>query len=294
MSKHAPDDDLFDLYDEYCHSNMERREFIRQAAMIAAAAGLVGCGDKAAAMLPDYARTVTVSFTDPRIRARYVDYDSPGGNGKMRGYLVTPAEPGRYGAVLVVHENRGLNPYVKDVARRAAVDGFVAFAPDALAPLGGYPGNDDEGKAMQRTLDRDKIHVDMLNGARYVQAHEASNGKLGVTGFCFGGGVSNYLAVEMGADLQASAPFYGRPADFERVGEIKAQLMVHYAENDPRVNATMEDYKQALESAQVDFTFHLYPGTRHGFHNNSTPRYNHEAATLAWKRTIELFKETLA
>lgn len=294
MNQHDTDDDLFDLYDEYCHSNMQRREFLRQAVVIAAAAGLVGCGEKAKAMLPDYSKTVTVSFTDERIQARYVEYDSPGGNGRMRGYLVTPSEPGTYGSVLVVHENRGLNPYVKDVARRVAVDGFIALAPDALSPVGGYPGNDDEGKVMQKQLDREKIHVDMMNGARFVKSHASSNGKLGVTGFCFGGGVANYLAVEMGDELQASAPFYGRPADFGRVSEIRAKLMVHYAENDPRVNATLEEYEKALKAAEVDYQFHLYPGTRHGFHNNSTPRYNHEAATLAWKRTIELFRETLA
>jgi carboxymethylenebutenolidase len=257
-------------------------------------AGLAGCGAKAEELLPDYAKCVTVAFTDPRIKATYLDYDSPGGNGKMRGYLVTPAEEGTYGGVLVVHENRGLNPYVKDVARRAAVEGFVAFAPDALAPLGGYPGNDDDGKVMQRSLDRDKIHVDMRNGAQLLRAHETCNGRLGVTGFCFGGGVSNYLAVELGDALQAAAPFYGRPPDLGRVGEIRAKVLVHYAEEDPRVNAKKDDYEAALKSAQVDYQMHLYPKTRHGFHNNSTPRYNHDAATLAWERTMQLFKSELA
>jgi carboxymethylenebutenolidase len=294
MSETDADAELFDLYDEYCHSDMKRRVFLERAAALAAMAGLAGCGGDVQAMLPDYARTVTVAFTDPRIKARYVDYESPGGNGKMRGYLVTPAREGRFGAVLVVHENRGLNPYVQDVARRVAVEGFVAFAPDALAPLGGYPGNDDDGKVMQRTLDRDKIHVDMRNGARYLLAHGACNGRLGVTGFCFGGGVSNHLAVEMGESLQAAAPFYGAPPDLERVGEIRARVLVHYAEEDPRVNASKAAYDSALKAAGVDYQMHVYPRTRHGFHNNSTPRYDHEAATLAWQRTIDLFQATLA
>ena len=295
MSTRDPDADLFDLYDEYCHSDMKRREFLTRAAALAAAAGLVGCGEKIESLLPDYTKVVTVAFTDPRIKARYVDYESPGGNGTMRGYLVTPSDAEeKRGAVLVVHENRGLNPYVKDVARRVAVEGFIALAPDALAPLGGYPGNDDDGKVMQRELDGDKIHVDMHNGAKYLLAHDACNGRLGVTGFCFGGGVSNYLAVEMGDALQAAAPFYGRSADLERVGEIRAKVVVHYAEDDPRVNATKDAYEAALEAARVDYEMHVYPGTRHGFHNNSTPRYDHDAATLAWQRTIDLFRSTLA
>ncbi len=294
MSNRAPDDDLFDLYDEYCHGDMRRRDFLKRAAVLAAAAGLAGCGRAPESLLPDYSKVVTVSFTDPRIKARYVDYESPGGNGPMRGYLVAPSDVAeKRGAVLVVHENRGLNPYVKDVARRVAVEGFLALAPDALAPLGGYPGNDDDGKAMQRTLDGDKIHVDMHNGAKYLLAHDACNGRLGVTGFCFGGGVSNYLAVEMGDALQAAAPFYGRPPDLDRAGRIRAKVVVHYAEDDPRVNAHKDAYDAALKAAGVDYRMHLYPGTRHGFHNNSTPRYDHEAATLAWQRTIDLFRSTL-
>ena len=298
MSEHADvDAQLFDLYDEYCHSSMSRRDFLERAAAIGAAAGaagMIGCAGKAEGLLPDYAKTVTVPFTDERIKATYVTYDSPGGNGgKMRGYLVTPAAEGPFGAVLVVHENRGLNPYVQDVARRVAVAGFLALAPDALFPLGGYPGNDEDGKVMQRKLDRDKIHVDMLNSARFVQSHAASNGRLGVTGFCFGGGVSNYLAVEMGESLAAAAPFYGRGPELERVPEIRAELALHFAEDDPRVNAHKAPYEAALAAAGVEHRSYLYPGTRHGFHNNSTPRYDHEAATLAWERTVDLFQRRL-
>jgi len=290
------DEDLFELYDEYCHGSMTRREFLDRAKAIGAAVGLASLAAcKAREMLPDYERTQQVSFTDERIKATYATYDSPGGNsGQMRGYLVTPAKQGPFGAVLVVHENRGLNPYVKDVARRAAVAGFLALAPDALYPVGGYPGNDEDGKALQRTLDAGKIHVDMLNSAKFLRAHAASNGRLGVTGFCFGGGVSNFLAVEMGESLQAAAPFYGRQPDLERVGEIRAELVIHYAENDPRVNENKDAYDAALSAAGVKHETFVYPGTRHGFHNDSTPRYDPAAAALAWKRTIDLFQRRLA
>jgi carboxymethylenebutenolidase len=290
------DDDLFDLYDEYCHGGMSRREFLDRATAIGAAFGLASlAGCKAREMLPDYAKSEQVSFTDERIKPTYVTYDSPGGNsGKMRGYLVTPAREGPFGAVLVVHENRGLNPYVKDVARRVAVAGFVALAPDALYPVGGYPGNDEDGKALQRTLDGGKIHMDMLNSARFVQAHEASNGRLGATGFCFGGGVANHLAVVMGESLAAAAPFYGRQPDLTRVGEIRAEMLLHYAEDDPRINENKDAYDAALKAAGVRHASFVYPGTRHGFHNDSTPRYDPPAAALAWKRTIDLFERCLA
>lgn len=288
------DPQVYALYDQYCHSTMKRREFLNRAAAITVVGGASGLA-MATALLPDYARAQTISFTDKRIKARYVDYPSPGGNAeKIRGYLVEPAGTGPFPAVLIVHENRGLNPYIEDVARRAAVSGFLALAPDALSPLGGYPGNDDDGKVMQRKLDRQKIFTDMLNGAKFVKAHKASNGKLGATGFCFGGGVTNYLATAMGADLQAAAPFYGSAAKTADVPKIKASVLVHYAETDPRVNAQRAAYEAALKANNVQFEMHTYPGTNHGFHNNSTPRYNEAAAKLAWQRTIDLFKKTLA
>ena len=297
MTGHAAlDDDLFELYDEYCHGSMSRRDFLDRAPVIGAALGLASlAGCKARAMLPDYARSEQVSFTDERIKATYAIFDSPGGNsGTMRGYLVTPAKAGPFGGVLVVHENRGLNPYVEDDARRVAVAGFVGLAPDALFPAGGYPGNDDDGKALQASLDRDKIHVDMRNSANFLLAHDACNGHLGATGFCFGGGVSNWLAVEMGASLRAAAPFYGRQADLARVGEIRAEMLLHYAEDDPRVNENKDAYDAALAAAGVTFASHVYPGTRHGFHNDSTPRYDAKAAALAWERTLDLFRRRLA
>ncbi|MBT8366334.1 MAG: dienelactone hydrolase family protein, partial [Deltaproteobacteria bacterium] len=223
------------------------------------------------------------------------EYDSPGGtSGKMRGYLVKPAGNGPFPAVLIVHENRGLNPYIEDVARRAAVEGFLALAPDGLSPIGGYPGNDDDGKVMQRSLDSDKLFTDMLNSAKFLKSHELSNGKLGATGFCYGGGVVNNLAVRMGKDLNAAVPFYGRAPATEDVAKIQAPLMIQYAENDPRVNALREEYRKALEANKKDFVMYTYEGTRHGFHNNSTPRYSEKQAKIAWERTISFFKKHLS
>ena len=283
---------VFDLYDDYCHGRIDRREFFARAGTLAV--GGASALAIAAALLPQYAEAQTISFTDERIKPRYVDYPSPGGNsGTMRGYLVAPGDDGPFPAVIVIHENRGLNPHIEDVARRAAVEGFLALAPDGLAPIGGYPGNDDDGRAMQKTLDRGKLLQDMVNSAHYVKGHELSTGKLGATGFCWGGGATNHLAVTMGADLQAAVPFYGAAAKSEDVAEIRAALLVHHAEDDPRINAMRGDFKAALEAAGVDFEMHTYPGTRHGFHNNSTPRYAEEAARLAWERTIAFFDKHL-
>jgi carboxymethylenebutenolidase len=284
------DQRVYDLYDEYCHGRIDRREFLARSAAVCAA-GLV----MAQALLPRYAQAQTISFTDERIVAKYVDYDSPGGNsGKMRGYLVQPKGNGPFPAVLVIHENRGLNPYIEDVARRAAVAGFLALAPDGLAPSGGYPGNDDDGRAMQAKLDQAKLRTDMLNSARYLKAHKLSSGKLGVTGFCWGGGTTNWLATTMGADLHAGAPFYGAAAETAGVARIKAKLQIHYAENDPRINEMWPTYESALKTARVSYETHVYPGTQHGFHNNSTPRYNEAAAKQAWERTVAFFKANLA
>ncbi|MBK27123.1 MAG: dienelactone hydrolase [Halobacteriovorax sp.] len=292
MEKNNIAPEIYQLYDKYCHGSMKRREFLKRAGMLTfgGISGLV----MAKALLPNYAKAQLISFTDERIKAKYVEYDSPGGNsGKMRGYLVQPKGKGPFPAVLIVHENRGLNPHIEDVARRAATEGFLAFAPDALYPLGGYPGNDDDGKVMQKKLDRDKIFIDMKNGAKFLKAHSLSNGKLGVTGFCFGGAVSNYLAAELGSELKIAVPFYGTAIKSEEVKKIKSSLIVQYAEDDPRVNATMDEYKKALTAIGVDFKMHIYPGTKHGFHNNSTPRYDEKAAKLAWQRTISAFKKHL-
>jgi carboxymethylenebutenolidase len=293
MKKENIDPKVYDLYDEYAHTLMNRRTFFNVASTMAVVggAGLT----MAEAMLPRYAEAQTISFTDERIKARYVEYDSPGGtSGKMKGYLVKPAGDGPFPAVVVIHENRGLNPYIEDVARRLAVEGFLALAPDGLYPIGGYPGNDDDGKVMQRTLDREKLFTDLLNGARYLKGHELSSGKLGATGFCYGGGVVNSLAVVMGADLNAAVPFYGMAPATEEVPKIKAPLLIHYAEDDPRINAASEAYRSALEKNGKDFVMYTYKGTRHGFHNNSTPRYDEAQANIAWERTVAFFKKHLS
>ena len=284
------DQRVFDLYDEYCHGHIDRREFLARSSALVAG-GLI----MAQALLPRYAEAQTVSFTDARIKAQYLNYPSPGGNsGQMRGYLVQPAGRGPFPAVLVMHENRGLNPYIEDVARRAAVDGFLALAPDGLFPVGGYPGNDDDGRTLQAGLDQAKLRTDMLNGARFLKSHALSTGKLGATGFCWGGGTTNYLAVTLGADLQAGVPYYGAAAETAGVPKIKAPLMIQYASNDERINAMWPAFEAALKSAGVAHEAHFYPGTQHGFHNNSTPRYNEPAANLSWERTIAFFRKHLA
>jgi len=281
---------VYELYDEYCHGRIDRREFLLRAAALAAG-GLA----MAQALLPRYARAQTVSLADPRILAQYVTYESRGGNsGSMRGYLVQPSGTGPFPAVLVIHENRGLNPYIEDVARRAAVAGFVALAPDGLHPAGGYPGNDDDGRRLQAGLDQAKLLLDMANSARFLKTHRLSSGKLGATGFCWGGGAVNHLAVTLGADLHAAVPFYGAAAASEDVPKIKAPLLIQLAETDPRINAMWPDFEAALKSANVPHEMHRYPGTQHGFHNNSTPRYREAAAKLAWERTVAFFRKHLA
>ena len=283
---------VFDLYDDYCHGRIERRDFFNRSAAITV--GGVSALALAESMLPKYAEAMTVSFTDERIKATYADYDSPGGNsGRMRGYLVRPTGDGPFPSVLVIHENRGLNPYVKDVARRVGAAGFLALAPDGLSPVGGYPGNDDDGRSLQRSLDGDKLRQDIVNSARWLKAHELSTSKLGATGFCWGGSTTNHLAVTLGAELQAGAPFYGSGPDPAEVPKIKAAMQIHYAENDDRVNATREGYEAALQAAGLPYEMHTYPGTGHGFHNNSTPRYVEAAADLAWERTIGWFRKYL-
>jgi carboxymethylenebutenolidase len=280
---------VFELYDEYCHGRIDRREFLRLAALVAGGLAM------AQALLPRYAQAQTISFTDTRIKANYVTYPSPGGNsGQMRGYLVQPAGPGPFPAVLVIHENRGLNPHIEDVARRAAVEDFVALAPDGLFPVGGYPGNDDDGRALQANRDQAKLRTDMLNSATVLKSHKLSTGKLGVTGFCWGGSTVNFLAVAMGGDLQAGVPFYGAAAETAGVPRIKEPLLIQYAETDQRVNEMWPAFEAALKAGGVPHQMHIYPGTQHGFHNNSTPRYHEASARLAWDRTIAFFKKHLA
>src|SRR5215475_2275140 len=287
------DQRVFDLYDEYCHGHIDRREFLHRASLITV--GGVSALAMAQSLLPRYALAQTISFTDTRMKGTYVTYPSPGGSsGTMRGYLVQPTGTGPFPAVLVIHENRGLNPYIEDVARRAATEGFLALAPDGLSPVGGYPGNDDDGRTLQAGLDQVKLRTDMVNSARFLKAYAQSTGKLGVTGFCWGGSTTNFLAVTLGPELRAAVPFYGAAAETASVPKIKAPLLIHYAETDQRINEMWPAYEGALKAAGVSYQVNFYPGTQHGFHNNSTPRYNEAAAKLAWERTVGFFKTNLA
>lgn len=287
------DQRVYDLYDEYCHGFIDRREFLARARALVI--GGVSALAMAQALFPRYAEAQTISFTDARMKARYVQYPSPGGNsGTMRGYLVQPAGNGPFPAVIVFHENRGLNPYVEDVARRLAVAGFLALAPDGLAPVGGYPGNDDEGRALQSGLDQAKLRVDMVNSARFLKTHALCNGKLGATGFCWGGGMTNQLAVALGADLSAGVPYYGAAPAAEDVPKIKAAMLVQYAGTDERINAQWPAYEAALKAAGARYEQFVYEGTQHGFHNNSTPRYDEKSADLSWDRALAHFRRYLA
>lgn len=286
------DQELLDLYDYYAHGMMSKREFLDRAGKFA-----VG-GVTAVALLkmlsPNYAMAEQVSFNDPDIMATYETYNSPDGNGEIEGYMVRPASAtGKLPAVLVIHENRGLNPYIKDVARRAAKAGFLAFAPDGLSSVGGYPGNDVDGKALQATVDREKLMNDFFAGFEHLMTHSSSTGKVGAVGFCYGGGVCNALAVAY-PEMGASAPFYGRQASADDVPKIKAPLMLHYGGLDERVNAGWPEYEAALKANDKVYTAHFYDNANHGFHNDSTPRYDEAMAELAWSRTIEFFGENLS
>ncbi|HDY7511560.1 TPA: dienelactone hydrolase family protein [Vibrio vulnificus] len=284
--------EAFDWYDEYAHGKIDRREFLNRLAGLAVLGFSVATLTEA--LLPDYAKAEQVSFNDPDIKASYQTFPSPKGHGEGKGYLVVPTQlTTPLPVVLVVHENRGLNPYIKDVARRLAKQGFVAFAPDALAPVGGYPGNDDQGRELQKNLDRAKIEQDFIAAAQYLKTHTLSNGKLGAVGFCFGGYVVNMLAAVMGEQLNAGVPFYGTPADKSLRADIKAPLQLHFAELDQRVNATWPDYEQDLKAMNARYNAFLYPKVNHGFHNDSTARYAPEEAELAWQRTVEFFRREL-
>ncbi|EPN7879161.1 dienelactone hydrolase family protein [Vibrio vulnificus] len=284
--------EAFDWYDEYAHGKIDRREFFNRLAGLAVLGFSVATLTEA--LLPDYAKAEQVSFNDPDIKASYQTFPSPKGHGEGKGYLVVPTQlTTPLPVVLVVHENRGLNPYIQDVARRLAKQGFVAFAPDALAPVGGYPGNDDQGRELQKNLDRAKIEQDFIAAAQYLKTHTLSNGKLGAVGFCFGGYVVNMLAAVMGEQLNAGAPFYGTPAEKSLRVDIKAPLQLHFAELDQRVNATWPDYEQDLKAINARYNAFIYPKVNHGFHNDSTARYAPEEAELAWQRTVEFFRREL-
>jgi carboxymethylenebutenolidase len=283
--------EVMKLFDGYVHGAISRRDFLDRAAKFALGAF------SAAAMLeslqPNFAWAEQVPKNDARIKAGYADYDSPNGSGKMRGYLAQPAKAGgKLPAVLVIHENRGLNPYTEDVARRLALANFVAFAPDALTPLGGYPGDEDKARAMFASQDAKKRDEDLYQAGVYLQARPEVTGKMGVVGFCFGGTVSNALAVRM-PDLGAAVPFYGGQPAAADVAKIKAPLLIHYAGLDERLNKGWPDYETALKANKVRYTMHMYDGVHHGFHNDTTPRYDEAAAKLAWQRTLDFFNQHL-
>jgi carboxymethylenebutenolidase len=283
--------EVLDLFDGYVHGRMNRRDFLDRAAKYA-----VG-GMTAAAMLdslrPNFAWAQQVAKDDARIRVEFLDYPSPQGSDKMRGYFARPAKAaGKLPGVLVIHENRGLNPYIEDVARRLAVEGYVAFAPDALTPVGGYPGDEDKARELFAKQDGKKRIEDLVAGAGVLKARPESSGRIGTVGFCFGGGICNLLAVRL-PDLAASVPFYGVQVPATDVPKIKAPLLIHYAENDERINAGWPAYEAALKANGVKYQTHFYPGTQHGFHNDTTPRYDEAAAKLAWSRTLDFFKQHL-
>lgn len=286
------DPELLELYDYYAHGMMSKREFLDRAGKFAV--GGVSAMALLSMLSPQYAFAEQVSFNDPDIKATFEEYNSPNGNGTVRGYLVKPRKAAeRLPAVLVIHENRGLNPYIKDVARRVAKAGFMALAPDGLTSVGGYPGNDEEGKALQRTVDRGKLMNDFFAGYEHLASRADSTGKVGCVGFCYGGGVCNALAVAY-PELSASVPYYGRQAKAEDVPRIKAPLLLHYGALDKRVNAGWPAYEAALKANGKDFTAHIYDGANHGFHNDSTPRYDEKMANLSWERTIGFFNAHLS
>jgi len=284
--------ELLELYDYYAHGRITKREFLDQAGKFAVG-GLTATAILSL-MSPNYALATQVEFTDPDIVAEYITYPSPKGNGEVRGYLVRPAKaPGKVAAVVVVHENRGLNPYIEDVARRVAKAGFIALAPDGLTSVGGYPGNDEKGKDLQQQVDPEKLMNDFFAAVEFMMQSDLTTGKVGITGFCYGGGVANAAAVAY-PELAAAVPFYGRQPRSEDVPRIKAPLLLHYAELDKGIDEGWPAYEAALKAHNKTYEAYIYPGVNHGFHNDSTPRYDEAAAKLAWGRTTDWFKRYLA
>jgi carboxymethylenebutenolidase len=285
------DPEVLLLFDAYVHGAIDRRGFLEKASKYAV--GGVTASMLLDALNPRFAEAQQVSKDDKRIVAEVVSFPSAQGSDKTKGYLVRPAgAKGKLPGVLVVHENRGLNPHIEDVARRIALEQFVAFAPDALAPLGGYPGDEDAARQLFPKLDQAKTREDFVAAAAFLEHHPACTGRIGVVGFCWGGGMANTLAVRL-PELGAAVPFYGNQPTAEEAAKIKAPLLIHYAENDPRINAGWPAYEVALKAAKVPYTVYTYPGTQHGFNNDTTPRYDEAAAKLAWKRTLDFFNAHL-
>ena len=283
--------EIYDLFDDYVHSRIDRRSFLSGVSKYAAT------GLSATAILaflsPRYAEATQVADDDPGLKSEFIKYNSPNGYGEIRALLSRPiANKSKLPGIIVVHENRGLNPHIEDVTRRAALEGYLAIGPDALSSLGGYPGTDDEGREMQKTLDRDKILLDFIAAFNYLKSHPECNGKIGVVGFCFGGWISNMMAARV-PELAAAVPFYGGQAPLEEVPAINAPLLLQFAENDGWVNKGWPDYEAELKKQKKTYTAYTYPGTQHGFHNDTTPRFSKDAASLAWKRSIAFFDKHL-
>ncbi|MCI2229092.1 dienelactone hydrolase family protein [Polaribacter sp. MSW13] len=291
LKKEDINQEVFDLYDDYAHNKMDRKEFIQKLSLYAV--GAITLPALLSFISPNYVDSILVPSNDPRLKSEMIHYESPKGGKKMKGLLSIPKDNNvKLPGVLVVHENRGLNPYIKDVGRRTALDGFITLAPDALAPLGGYPGNDDDGREMQRKRDRDEMLEDFIAGYNYLKNHKDCNGKVGVVGFCFGGWISNMMAVKL-PNLAAAVPYYGRQPSAEDAAKIKTPLLLQYAGLDKRVNAGWPDFEKVLKENKIEHEAHFYPNVNHGFHNNTTPRYDEAAADLSWERTITFFNKYL-
>ncbi|WP_439153022.1 dienelactone hydrolase family protein [Winogradskyella sp.] len=287
IKKEDINQDVFDLYDDYAHNKLNRKQFIEKLGLYAV--GGLTVSSLLSIMSPNYLDTLLVKPDDPTLDSSYITYASPKGGGTIKGLLSQPkANKTKLPGVIVVHENRGLNPYIEDVGRRTAKENFISLAPDALTPLGGYPGNDDQGRALQKQRDRNEMLEDFIAAYRYLKNHKNCDGNVGVVGFCFGGWISNMMAVRL-PDLGAAVPYYGRQPSDEDTAKIKAPLLLQYGELDTRVNAGWPDFEKVLKANNIEYTAYIYPEVNHGFHNNTTPRYDKEAAQLSWERTIAFF-----
>lgn len=290
LSKEDISQEVFDLYDYYVHNKLERRDFMERLSVYAV--GGLTVPAILEYIMPDYKKKIRIKQDDPRLKSEYIEYDSPKGGGTIKGLLSRPVDAKKkLPGIVVVHENRGLNPHIEDVGRRAGIAGFISLAPDALTPLGGYPGTDDEGRTMQRKRDRNEMLEDFIAAFEFLKVHPECDGNVGVVGFCFGGWISNMMAVQV-PDLKGAVPFYGGQPK-EDVDKINAPLLIHYGELDKRVNAGWPDYEAALKKHGKEYQAFIYPGVNHGFHNETTPRYDQEAGELAWQRTVDFFKEKL-
>lgn len=291
LTKEDISQEVFDLYDDYAHNKIDRRRFVEKLSLFAV--GALTVPTLLSFMTPNYLDSILIKPGDPRLKSEYITYESPKGGGKIKALLSQPTETKKkLPGIIVVHENRGLNPYIEDVARRAAVEGFITLAPDALSPLGGYPGNDDDGRELQKKRTREEMLEDFIAAYNYLKSHKDCNGQVGVVGFCFGGWIANMMAVKI-PTLAAAVPYYGGQPTAEEAAQIKAPLLLHYAGLDSRVNEGWPAYETILKKNKVENTAYTYPGVNHGFHNNTTPRYDEAAATLSWTRTIDFFKEKL-